>query len=116
MPRRIQNLDLYHDRTVQDWHRWQLPSWAYAIDVDLLGYCGQCARPLYLLEASTNPHHGMRVLNMLGDLSQTPAHLVLHDRRQPLHADSLRQHLLHLRWLHDIHHHPDHLHHWRNLT
>jgi hypothetical protein len=117
MPLRIVNRDLYHDRTVQDWHRWALPSWAYAMDVDLMGYCGWCARPLYLLEASTNPQHTMRVLNRLADMAHAPAHLVLHDRREPLDATSLRDHLMHLRWLHDYHHHPDLLHlHWRTST
>lgn len=79
MPDEIGNHDLYHDRTVQDWHRRELPRMCTAIDLDLMGACKSCSHPLYLIEASTNPEKGVSILRRLARAARVPAFLVLHD-------------------------------------
>jgi hypothetical protein len=49
----IRNTELYHDRTVQDWHR-LLDRRYLAIDIDLLGACEWCRKTVYIIEATTN--------------------------------------------------------------
>jgi hypothetical protein len=106
MPRYVVNQALYLNRTVQDWHRFHLPDYASAMDVDLMGYCPHCYAPLYLIEASTNPQKAIGVLRALGELAHVPAGLVVHDCHEPLHAHALRQRLLTYRLRHYEQHHP----------
>lgn len=76
----IRNLDLYQDRTVQDWHRDAFPSTFHAMDVDLMGYCHICRTPLYALEATTNPQKGYTVMKKLSEIASMPGFVVYHDR------------------------------------
>lgn len=79
MPQVILNDALYHDRTVQDWHRNAFPASDWAIDMDLLGACNSCREPLYLIEATTNPNKPLSILKRLAMRSHLPAFVVLHD-------------------------------------
>lgn len=79
MPQVILNDALYHDRTVQDWHRNAFPASDWAIDMDLLGACNSCREPLYLIEATTNPNKPLSILKRLAMRSHLPALVVLHD-------------------------------------
>jgi len=79
MPQDILNETLYHDRTVQDWHRKAFPASDWAIDMDLLGACNSCREPLYLIEATTNPRKPLTILQRLAERSSLPALVVLHD-------------------------------------
>lgn len=77
-PDRILNDDLYHDRTVQDWHRLAFGKDCIAIDIDLAGACKRCAQTLYLVEATTNPDKSTRILRTLGERAGIPTILVRH--------------------------------------
>ena len=81
MPLEIQNEALYHDRTVQDWHRRVMPRNADAIDLDLFGTCHRawCRDPLYFIEASTNPSKPVSILNRLSRKADGFGILVVHD-------------------------------------
>ena len=85
-PLAILNPTLYADRTVQDWHRRTFPGDWGAIDLDLLGYCPQCYRGLYLIESTTNPEKYTSVLRRLARDSGVPALLVIHNCQQPTHG------------------------------
>lgn len=54
MPMKIRNQKLYHDRTIQNWHRATLPENCQAIDLDLIGMCEICRAWLYLIEGATH--------------------------------------------------------------
>ena len=77
-PLAILNEELYHDRTVQDWHRTVFGADCWAIDLDLMGACRQCREPLYLIESSTNPEKATSILSRLAVRADLPALLVLH--------------------------------------
>lgn len=77
-PLDVRNEALYHDRTVQDWHRATFSRDADAIDLDLMGACHRCRGPLYLIEASTNPDKATTILRKLAVRANLPAFLVLH--------------------------------------
>jgi hypothetical protein len=77
-PLTVHNRVLYQDRTVQDWHRYELPADCVAIDLDLMGYCKTCGEPLYFIEASTNPDKRTGVLRTLAYVCSRPAFLVWH--------------------------------------
>lgn len=81
MPMNIGNHELYQDRTVQDWHRRELPSSFMAIDVDLVGVCefGYCRDPLYFIEATTNPDKPSTIIRKLAAKCGAIALLVFHD-------------------------------------
>ena len=51
---RVRNVQLYLDRTFQDWHFQTFDSSFSAIDLDLIGCCPRCDRTIYLIEATTN--------------------------------------------------------------
>ena len=86
----VRNAEKYYDRTVQEWHRLSLPDSWCAIDIDLVGACEVCYRPLYLFEAAEKPKQSQIVRNMAESLG-IPAFLVVHDRRTPLWSKSLRR-------------------------
>jgi hypothetical protein len=77
-PLAILNEALYHDRTVQDWHRAAFGPDCWAIDLDLMGACKRCREPLYLIEASTNPDKPTSILWQLAVRADLPALLILH--------------------------------------
>lgn len=78
-PRRVENEELYHDRTVQGWHRDSFPDSWTAIDLDLMGACQRCRRPLYLIESTTNPNKYVGILTALAQRSDVPAFIVYHN-------------------------------------
>lgn len=82
MPDRIINAKLYADRTVQDWHRTKLPKNHTAIDIDLMGYCGVCSKPVYLIESTTNPNKWTSVLHATAAEANVPAAVVIHQAGQ----------------------------------
>jgi hypothetical protein len=51
-----------------------------AIDIDLLGYCKECAAWLYLLEGSTNPKKITRVIHWGAAKLEIPYFLVFHNK------------------------------------
>lgn len=75
----IGNHMLYHDRTVQDWHRNALPSSWMAIDVDLMGVCPVCKIPLYAIEATTNPNKPVTILRQLAVKADMAGIVAMHD-------------------------------------
>ena len=77
-PQEIQNQQLYHDRTVQDWHRNSFPSDWWAIDLDLVGVCNKCRESLYFIESTTNPNKATSILKRLAQKSGTTALIVYH--------------------------------------
>lgn len=79
-PDRVQNEDLYHDRTFQDWHRATFPKDHWAFDLDLFGACKWCKEPLWLAESTTNPNKSTTVLHALARRANVHGFLVLHDR------------------------------------
>lgn len=79
MPYQILNVELYADRTVQDWHRSTFPRTYMAIDLDLMGACHICRTPLYLVESTTNPNKPTTILRSLSQLSRVPALVIEHD-------------------------------------
>lgn len=81
MPLEVMNRELYADRTVQDWHRFSLPSDHDAIDVDLMGVCrrGFCRDPLYFIEATTNPNKPATILRRLAEKAGGFGIVVVHD-------------------------------------
>lgn len=81
MPLQILNAELYADRTVQDWHRREMPRDADAIDLDLFGVCHRayCRDPLYFIEATTNPNKPATILRRLAEKSKAYAFIVQHD-------------------------------------
>lgn len=81
MPLTVLNPELYADRTVQDWHRSTFGRNATAIDLDLMGACKRCSAPLYLIESTTNPDKHTNILRRLAVITDVPAYLVIHDRR-----------------------------------
>lgn len=83
-PLRIVNVDLYLDRTVQNWHREMLPADASAMDLDLMGYCPICCAPLYLIEATTRGDKAAPALFELARRANVPALVIRHDRRGPV--------------------------------
>ncbi len=89
MPLHIQDHTLYHDRTVQDWHRVALPPMATAIDLDLMGACKACSMPTYLIEATTSPNKPTAILRQLAQRADLPALLIVHDCSVVLYADSI---------------------------
>lgn len=78
-PTQIQNPDLYANRTVQDWHREVFPADHWAIDLDLMGACSGCRRPLYLIEATTSPRKSTSILRALAERASIPAYLIFFD-------------------------------------
>lgn len=87
MPDHVVNEALYHDRTVQDWHRERFHHDAWAIDLDLMGACHMCADPLYLIEATTNPEKHTSIIHQLAKRSQVPALLIVHDQECVRYAE-----------------------------
>jgi hypothetical protein len=85
-PRHVMNGVLYHDRTVQDWHRATFGVDAWAIDLDLVGACRRCREPLYLIEATTNPDKPTTILKRLSSLAGVPGILVRHRDGQIVRA------------------------------
>ena len=81
MPLQIMNEKLYHDRTVQDWHRRVLPPDADAIDIDLFGMCRRsyCRDPLYFIEATTNPNKPTTILRRLAEKADAYGIVAEHD-------------------------------------
>ena len=81
MPLEIVNRELYADRTVQDWHRYSLPSDHDAIDLDLMGVChrGYCRDPLYFIEATTNPDKPATILRRLAERTGVFGIVAVHD-------------------------------------
>lgn len=81
MPLEIQNQALYADRTVQDWHRREMPRDHDAIDLDLMGVChrGYCREPLYFIEATTNPDKPSSILRKLAQKCDAYGFIVVHD-------------------------------------
>lgn len=79
MPLNIGNHTLYHDRTVQDWHRDTLPSSFMAIDLDLMGVCPRCKDPLYGIEATTNPNKPVTILRQLARKADMAGIVAMHD-------------------------------------
>jgi len=90
-PYEIRNEALYHDRTVQDWHRLSFPRSYWAIDIDLMGACGQprCSMPLYLIESTTNPNKPIGILSKAGNMMNIPAFIVRHDASQIVEAHQI---------------------------
>jgi len=78
MPLEIRNWALYHDRTVQDWHRESFPPDYWAIDLDLLGVCKFCKDPLYAIESTTNPNKPLSILSTLVRKLGIPGLMILH--------------------------------------
>ena len=80
----IMNQELYHDRTVQDWHRRAMPRDAYCMDLDLLGYCHVvgCRAPLYGIEATTRRDKVTTVLKQLATRGEFFGLCVVHDEGQ----------------------------------
>lgn len=74
----IQNIELYHDRTVQDWHRYTFPPAHKALDLDLFGFCQFCRETVYMVESTTNPNKATSVLRALAARASVPAAVVLH--------------------------------------
>ena len=81
MPLQIMNETLYHDRTVQDWHRRVMPADADAIDLDLFGTCHKwtCRDPLYFIEATTNPNKPVTILRRLAEKADGFGIVAMHD-------------------------------------
>lgn len=79
MPLEIGNHALYHDRTVQDWHRNMLPPSFMAIDLDLMGVCPTCKNPLYGIEATTNPNKPVTILRQLARKADMAGIVAMHD-------------------------------------
>lgn len=77
----IRNMDLYQDRTVQDWHRNTFHRDCWAIDLDLMGACHSCRAPLYLIEATTNPNKPTSILRALAQRADVPALVIYHRDR-----------------------------------
>lgn len=76
--------DVYNEqknlaKVVNDWHRDRFPEEHKAIDIDLMGCCPRCKRPLYLIEATEQmegkPTSYLRALAVEAD---TPAFLIFH--------------------------------------
>lgn len=82
MPDRIINAKLYADRTVQDWHRTSFPSNHTAIDIDLMGYCAVCRKPVYFIESTTNPNKPTSVLHATAITAYVPAAVIVHQQGQ----------------------------------
>lgn len=78
----VRNPEKYYDRTVQEWHATTFPKSFSAIDLDLMGFCPRCARPLYCIEAAEVDHKPTRVLQRLGLLSATPSLLIVHSKHE----------------------------------
>lgn len=78
-PQRILSKELYHDRTVQDWHRAVFCTNSTAIDIDLCGYCPKCRAPLYLIEATTNPTKTASVVAELAHRAGASAFIIRHE-------------------------------------
>lgn len=81
MPLQILNETLYHDRTVQDWHRRTMARDADAIDIDLMGVCHdfKCRDPLYIIEATTNPNKPATILRRLAEKSEAVGIVAVHN-------------------------------------
>ena len=81
MPIQIMNQALYADRTVQDWHRRELPHNADSIDLDLLGVCQlpYCRKALYAIESTTRDNKPVSILNRLAKDVGCFALVVQHD-------------------------------------
>lgn len=90
----IHNEDLYHDRTVQDWHRQAFDRDCWAIDLDLMGVCRSCRQPLYLIESTTNPAKPTSILRNLGERAAVPALVVWHDTHNITGAQQVWPHPL----------------------
>ncbi len=79
----IRNEQQYADRTVQMWHRDILTNYDHAIDLDLLGYChiSHCRKPLYWIEATSNPNKPTSVLREVCNDSKrkVPGFVILHN-------------------------------------
>jgi hypothetical protein len=67
------------DLTFSAWHRRRFGDDASAIDVDLVGYCTRCARPLYAIEATRREDKSTRILVELARRLDCPALLVRYD-------------------------------------
>lgn len=89
MPQHIANETLYHDRTVQDWHRESFPSEYWAIDLDLMGVCKRCKKPLYLIESTTNPNKPLSILSALAKELGIPGLMILHNTEKIIYARSV---------------------------
>ena len=81
MPIEIMNQALYADRTVQDWHRREMPRNADSIDLDLLGVCqfSYCRKALYAIESTTRDNKPVSILNRLAKDVGCFALVVQHD-------------------------------------
>jgi len=86
MPLEIRNWALYHDRTVQDWHRESFPPDYWAIDLDLLGVCKFCKDPLYAIESTTNPNKPLSILSALATKLGIPGLMILHSNGAIVYA------------------------------
>jgi hypothetical protein len=120
-PRRVNNEDAYHDRTVQDWHRATFCDHADAIDLDLMGVCclSDCRRVIYMIEASTDPEKHTSILERLAEDAHTVAFLVLHrnglvvsgwnltDKERLSDAADVRHALAKERFMHTTRVHPE---------
>jgi hypothetical protein len=86
----IRNNRKYFDRTVQRWHAvggyGATRPKAVAIDIDLAGYCGECWRLIYVIEAAETWTKHTAVVRRLGEDLRIPALLVVHQEQAILGA------------------------------
>jgi hypothetical protein len=82
----IRNQALYHDRTVQDWHRETFPSDYWAIDLDLVGVYKHCKQSLYAIESTTNPNKPLSILSALAAKLGIPGLMILHSNGAIVYA------------------------------
>lgn len=88
-PMEIQNDEQYADRTVEDWHRNNLPDYCWAIDIDLVGACSICRQPIYLIESTSSRCKATTILVQFASMTGLPAMTILHDWKKPLYAQML---------------------------
>ena len=116
MPNYILNHKLYHDRTVQNWHR-KLPDNCHAIDLDLVGICEDCRAWLYLIEGATYWDKPTTAIRWAANTLNIPAFLVvgrdddieggmmIMPKRKRYDPDALADVLLKIRKYHHSRHH-----------
>jgi hypothetical protein len=84
-PAQITNPELYQDRFVQHWHRRVFPTDWWAIDVDLVGVCKKCRRPLYWIESTTNPNKPLTIMRQI-ESPGVPGIVIIHDTQRIIEA------------------------------
>jgi len=88
----VQNPDAYFDTTVNEWHMKTFPWDATAIDVDLVGTCRSCNKPLYMVEATENPAKYSYILQEMARRCSCVAYVVWHQDKYVTEAQQVYPH------------------------